>query len=620
MGRVIGIDLGTTNSCVAFFERGEAIVIPNPEGSRTTPSFVSIAEDGDRQIGVVAKRQAVTHPERTLYSVKRLMGQAFASDATTRQRETVTYEVVAADNGDAWVAVDGQALSPPEVSATILRALKEQAESYLGEAVTAAVITVPAYFDDAQRQATKDAGKIAGLNVKRIINEPTAAALAFGLDQPGARQRIAVYDLGGGTFDISILEIEGGVFSVKATAGDTHLGGEDFDQCLIAHIAETFLAAEGADLRLDPKAMQRLKEQAEKAKHELSSSLQTEINLPFICATATGPKHLIHELKRSEFEIATLALVDRTLEPCRQALRDAGLTPDDIDTVLLVGGQTRMPAVRRKVMEFFGKEASAALNPDEVVAMGAALHAASLEGEIDDVLLLDVTPLSLGVETGGGVFHALIERNTTIPTEATEVFTTSLDNQSFVPIHVLQGERPMAADNRSLARFELAPIPPAPRGVPQVEVTFSIDADGLVQVRAKDLGSGKEQNINVVASGGLSAERVESLLREAEQEAQNDAARRELADRKTSAEALIYSTSRALDECESLLDADLVEIMRNDVGYLKALIDAESVDIQVLKDATLQLEQSAFHMAAAIYGDDSEAETSPAAEIAPEDA
>lgn len=602
MGHTIGIDLGTTNSCVAILERGETTVIPNPEGARTTPSVVAYTEAGEERVGVVAKRQAVTNPTRTLYAFKRLMGQRFDSEVSRKHAGAVSYGVVEAENGDAWVAYDDKRLSPPQVSATVLRAIKGYAETYLGEEVTDAVVTVPAYFDDAQRQATKDAGKIAGLNVLRILNEPTAAALAYTGVEGAERKFVAVYDLGGGTFDVSILELSDGVYAVKSTAGDTHLGGEDFDALIINLLAEGFKEEHGIDLRDNPQSLQRLKEQAEKAKHELSTSLQTEINLPFITADASGPKHLIRELKRSDFEVLAGELIARTLEPCKQALSDAKLSKSDIDEVLLVGGQTRMPLVQKRVTEFFGKEPSKTLNPDEVVAEGAAKQAASLSGESDDtLLLLDVTPLSLGVETGGGVFTPLIERNTTVPTRASEIFTTSVDNQNFVPVHVLQGERPMAADNRSLARFELAPIPPAPRGVPQIEVSFDIDADGIVSVSAKDLGTGREQSVQVVASSGLSESQITELVEEAEAQASSDADRRELADLRNAAEALLYSTSRAVEACRDWLDAELVAELEEGVAALELIKEADSPALSDFKAALTELEQIAFRMAEAMY-------------------
>jgi molecular chaperone DnaK len=479
MGKIVGIDLGTTNSCVAIVESGDPVVIPNTEGARTTPSIVGFTEAGERRVGQVAKRQAVTNATNTIYGVKRLMGQPFKSPTTKRQVEHVPYEIVATDRGDAAVKVLDRAYTPPEISAMVLETMKMIAESYLGEKVTEAVITVPAYFDDAQRQATKAAGKIAGLEVKRIINEPTAAAIAYGFDRKGkSGERIVVYDLGGGTFDVSILELSDGVFSVRAVGGDTHLGGEDFDDAVIDYLARKFQEQTGIDLLDDRIALQRLKEQSERARHELSSSLETEINLPFIASDHTGPKHLVMTFKRNELELLTEDLVERTLAPCDQAMKDANLKPTDIDEVILVGGMTRMPLVQKRVEEFFGRKPHKGVNPDEVVAIGAAIQGAALSGEVEEVLLLDVTPLSLGVETGGGVFYKLIGRNTTIPNHKSEIFTTSVDNQPFVPIHVLQGEREMSADNKSLARFELAGIPPAPRGVPQIQVNFDIDAEG----------------------------------------------------------------------------------------------------------------------------------------------
>ncbi len=490
MSKVIGIDLGTTNSCVAVLDAGEPMVIPNTEGSRTTPSMVALTENDERLVGQIAKRQAVTNPENTIYSVKRLIGRKFDTAEVKRSMALVPYRVVANQNGDAWVEVRAKPYSPAEVSAMVLMKMKQTAEDYLGEVVTEAVITVPAYFDDGQRQATKDAGRIAGLNVLRIINEPTAAALAYGLDRQKelASEKIAVYDLGGGTFDISVLELNSGVFEVRATNGDTFLGGEDFDQRIIDYLAKNFLAQTKVDLKKDRMALQRLKEAAERAKHELSSAEETEINLPFICADATGPKHLVETLTRTQLEQLVGDLIDRTLEPCKICLQDAGLTAQQIDQVILVGGMTRMPRVQRRVREFFGKEASKGVNPDEVVAIGAAIQGAVLKGDVKDVLLLDVTPLSLGVETAGGVFTKIIEKNTTIPCKKSNIFSTAMDNQPLVNVHVLQGEREMAVDNKTLARFELVGIPPAPRGVPQIEVTFDLDANGIVHVAAKDLG------------------------------------------------------------------------------------------------------------------------------------
>jgi molecular chaperone DnaK len=606
MGKIIGIDLGTTNSCVAVLEGTAASgdpdvkVIPNGEGARTTPSIVGFSSSGERLVGQIAKRQATTNPENTVHAVKRLMGQRYDSPDVSKQRESVSYRIARHDNGDAWVEIRGKQISPPEISSMVLAAMKDVAQAYLGEPVSEAIITVPAYFDDAQRQATKDAGRIAGLEVKRILNEPTAAALAYGLDKIEA-ERIAVYDLGGGTFDISILEIAGGVFNVKATGGDTHLGGEDFDVRIIDLLAKEFEAQNGSDLRKDRMALQRLREAAERAKHELSSSLETEINIPFISSGASGPLHLERTMKRSEIEILTRDLVERTVASCKTVLTDAKLTPKQIDKVVLVGGMTRMPAVQRAVRELFGKDPHKGVDPDEVVAVGAAIQGAALGGEIQEVLLLDVTPLAIGVETGGSVFTKLIPRNTTVPTEKSEIFTTSVDNQSFVPIHVLQGEREMAQDNRSLARFELTGIPPAPRGVPKIQVTFRIDANGILSVEAKDLGTGRTQAISITPTSGLSQEEILRLVSEGEKFKETDELRRELAELKNHADTLIYTTEQALEGYSDLLEPERVEAVRADIEALRHTLNAAS-DLTMIREAYARLENATFAIAEAMYG------------------
>jgi molecular chaperone DnaK len=608
MGKVIGIDLGTTNSCVAVLEGVSASgqpdirVIPNPEGARTTPSVVAFAASGERLVGQVAKRQATTNAQNTVFAVKRLMGRKFADPSIAKDLALLSYKVVEHDNGDAWVDVSGKRLSPPEISSIVLASLKATAERFLGETVDQAIVTVPAYFDDAQRQATKDAGKVAGLDVKRILNEPTAAALAYGLDRSGS-ERIAVYDLGGGTFDISILEIAAGVFNVRATGGDTHLGGEDFDSRIVDLLAREFQQQNNVDLRQDRTALQRLREAAERAKHELSSSLETEVNIPFIALGAAGPLHLQRAIKRSELEILTRELVERTIVACRAVLADGKLAPNQIDQVVLVGGMTRMPAVQRAVKEFFGREPHKGVNPDEVVAVGAAIQGAALDGKIDEVLLLDVTPLSIGVETGGGVFTILIPRNTTIPTERSEVFTTSVDNQPFVPIHVLQGEREMAADNRSLVRFELTKLPPAPRGVPKIQVTFRIDANGILAVEAKDLGTNRTHSIEVKPASGLTQAEVESLVQDGDRFKETDQLRRELAEWRNQAEALIYTTEQALEGYADLLPPEKVVSMRADVLALRSLLE-KNADIDAIRTAYAALEQATFEIAEAMYGGD----------------
>jgi molecular chaperone DnaK len=610
MGKIIGIDLGTTNSCVAIAEttpsgKVEVRIIPNSEGARTTPSVVGFSKTGERLVGQAAKRQAVTNATSTVYAVKRLMGQKFKSPEVLHQAKTAAYSIFETKNGDAWVRVGDREMSPPEVSAIVLTRMREIAETFLGEKVTEAVVTVPAYFDDAQRQATKDAGKIAGLDVKRILNEPTAAALAYGLDKKEA-ERIAIYDLGGGTFDVSILEIRGGVFSVKSTNGDTHLGGEDFDRRIVDALADVFASDNGVDLRADKMALQRLKEAAERAKHELSSSLETEINLPFLAQNKQGqPLHLVKTMTRSELELLTDDLIDRTLEPCRKALGDAKLTPADIHTVILVGGMTRMPAVQKAVKEFFGKEPHKGVNPDEVVAAGAALQGTALGDEKVEVLLLDVTPLTLGVETGGGVLTPLIHRNTTIPTEKGEIFTTSVDNQNFVPVHVLQGERPMAADNRSLARFELTGIPPAPRGVPKIQVSFRIDADGIVSVEAKDLGTGRVQSVRVTPTSGLSKEQVDRLVSDAEKFKDADAGRRELAEIRNQAETLLYTTEAALEGYADLVDAATLNDTRAIAQELRAFLEAQA-EAALIRTSYQKLEAMTFAIAEKLYGDGGE--------------
>jgi molecular chaperone DnaK len=619
MAKVIGIDLGTTNSCVAVMDGGKPKVIENAEGARTTPSIVAFAKDGERLIGQPAKRQAVTNPESTVFAVKRLIGRRFEDPITKKDTELVPYSIVKGKNGDAWVKAGGDDYSPSQISAFILQKMKETAEAYLGETVTQAVITVPAYFNDAQRQATKDAGQIAGLEVLRIINEPTAAALAYGLDKD-ENKTIAVYDLGGGTFDISILEVGDGVFEVKSTNGDTFLGGEDFDSKLVQFLADDFQKAEGIDLTKDKLALQRLKESAEKAKIELSSTQTTEVNLPFITADQNGPKHLVKTITRADLEKLVDDLIKRTLEPCKKAIADAGIKADAIDEVVMVGGMTRMPKVREVVKNFFGKEPHTGVNPDEVVAMGAAIQAGVLQGDVKDVLLLDVTPLSLGIETLGGVFTRMIDRNTTIPTKKSQVYSTAEDNQNAVTIRVFQGEREMAADNKLLGNFDLVGIPPAPRGVPQVEVTFDIDANGLVSVTAKDKGTGKEQQIKIQASGGLSDADIDQMVRDAEAFAEEDKKRREAAEAKNNAESLVHTTEKQLEEHGSKIDAGLKGEIEAAVTETRTAI--EGGDVEAMKEKASALAQIAMKLGEAIYKEEqqaSTASTTDAAEDAPAD-
>jgi molecular chaperone DnaK len=605
MGKVIGIDLGTTNSCVAVMDGKAAKVIENAEGMRTTPSIVAFSDDGERLVGQPAKRQAVTNPERTFFAVKRLVGRRYDDPMVEKDKKLVPYKIVKASNGDAWVEADGKTYSPSQISAFILQKMKETAEAHLGQKVDQAVITVPAYFNDAQRQATKDAGKIAGLEVLRIINEPTAAALAYGLDKTKTGT-IAVYDLGGGTFDISILEIGDGVFEVKSTNGDTFLGGEDFDMRLVGYLADEFQKEQGINLRNDKLALQRLKEAAEKAKIELSSTTQTEINLPFITADQTGPKHLTMKLTRAKFEALVDDLVQKTIEPCRKALKDAGLTAGEIGEVVLVGGMTRMPKVQEVVKQLFGKEPHKGVNPDEVVAIGAAIQAGVLQGDVKDVLLLDVTPLSLGIETLGGVFTRIIDRNTTIPTKKSQVFSTAEDNQNAVTIRVFQGEREMAADNKMLGQFDLMGIPPSPRGMPQIEVTFDIDANGIVNVSAKDKATGKEQQIRIQASGGLSESDIDKMVKDAEANAADDKKRREAVDAKNHADALVHSTEKALAEHGSKVADTERRAIEDAVSDLKEALKGD--DAEAIKAKSNTLAQASMKLGEAMYKQQAEAD------------
>jgi len=598
MGKVIGIDLGTTNSCVAIVSGGDPAVIPNAEGSRTTPSIVALTEKGERLVGQIAKRQAITNPENTIFSIKRLMGRKFRSAEVEAAKKRLPYRIAEAQNGDAHVEIRGKNYSPPEISAMILQKMRQTAEDYLGEKVSEAVITVPAYFDDSQRQATKDAGQIAGLNVLRIINEPTAAALAYGLEKK-KDERIAVYDLGGGTFDISILEIGEGVFEVKSTNGDTFLGGDDFDLRVMDWLIAEFKKDQGIDLKNDKMALQRLKEAAEKAKIELSSSMETEINLPFITADAAGPKHLVTKLTRAKLEQLVDDLVQRTIEPCRRALGDAGFTAKEIHEVVLVGGMTRMPKIQQIVKDFFGKEPHKGVNPDEVVAVGAAIQAAVLKGEVKDVLLLDVTPLSLGIETLGGVFTKLIERNTTIPTKKSQIFSTAADSQTAVTVRVFQGEREMAADNKLLGQFDLIGIPPAPRGVPQIEVAFDIDANGIVHVSAKDMATGKEQSIRITASSGISKEEIERFVKEAQSHSDEDKKKKALAEARNEADTLVYSTEKTLAELGEKVDAAERSAIQEQIAKTKKAM--EGSDAEAIRSAAQSLTQVSHRLAEEMY-------------------
>jgi molecular chaperone DnaK len=598
MGKVIGIDLGTTNSCVAIMEGGEPVVIANTEGSRTTPSMVAFTESGERLVGQQAKRQAVTNPENTLFAIKRLIGRKFDSEAVKKDIKISPFKIIKADNNDAWVEVRGKKYSPPEISAMVLQKMKQTAEDYLGEPVTEAVITVPAYFNDSQRQATKDAGKIAGLQVLRIINEPTAAALAYGMDKKG-EEKIAVFDLGGGTFDISVLELGDGVFEVKSTNGDTFLGGEDFDQRIIDYVASEFKKDQGIDLRGDKMALQRLKEACEKAKCELSTSMETDINLPFITADQSGPKHMNIKLTRAKLESICGELLDQLVGPCRTALKDAGLSASDIDEVLLVGGMTRMPAVQNKVREIFGKAPNKGVNPDEVVAVGAAIQGGVLKGEVKDVLLLDVTPLSLGIETLGAVMTKLIEKNTTIPCKKSQVFSTAADNQPAVSVHVLQGEREMAGDNKTIGRFELVGIPAAPRGVPQVEVTFDIDANGILHVSAKDLGTGKEQSIRITASSGLNEAEIDKMIKDAESHASEDKTKREMIEARNQADGLIYTTEKSLKDHGDKVDEATRAAIQQALDELKKAVEGDNTE--EIKKKTEALATASHKLAEAMY-------------------